>query len=337
MGRVVHGCTRCLVALLPLLAFVWAVPVARADCIASSGDTVALFCPRGPSYGEATLSISHDDGAHWTSGLGTGLGSIEDACVTEAGEVVALVNEPSPHLVREDGTTASVPVDTGYALRSGRDGGLYVVGQRESVEPSEAVLLASHDGGAHWDELGSLPHFASLGAFDVTSRGGDAAARIWSIEGLSCFGVVIDRLYVHRGRLFTSVLRDDMACAYHGEACSEIDVVGLGAHGAVYGRVAHGDERWTAALIRPGERVESMGLAADDTFLVGHNGSITLAVVDGSLLRFDGARHRVLGTDVPTEVYALHVDERGRAWVISPSGLHRFSRGAGFELIRSLE
>ena len=281
-----------------------ASPAAAQHCTASSGDTVATWCWRSPtatSYTSSRLRLSRDDGGTFVD---TAI-DVEDACLTEAGAVAALADAPTPTLVvlGADGatSTAPIPLEQAYAVRSVGEA-LYVVGTRAGSSTfQEAWLIASSDGGASWADVASLPSFVSLGAFEADLHDGLPRLRIWSVEGLSCFGVVSDRIYVvEGGRVTTSMLRDDHDCAYEGDDCASSDVHGLGAHGSAYGLTHHeSSDVQTVTLIQPLERVTATELRTDGGLFVGHNGRITLAVVGTDLVRLDGARARVLSRGLP--------------------------------------
>jgi hypothetical protein len=318
-----------------LLALVWLAPLpAHAlDCIAQGGATVAVWCARGPSFSEATLSASRDDGITWD----VLAADVEDACVSETGEVFSIANAPSPTLVaHRTGGAQPIPVETAYGVRS-LGTALYVLGSRETDVGPRAFVLRTTDEGAHWQELTSFPMTGALTQFEIGERRGAPRVRALTSEGLSCFGTVRERLYAFDdGVLSSSLLLEEEACANHGEHCANLDVLGLGAHGTAYGAVRHGDvDDMRLAAIAPIERVTPTTLHSEGPMLVAHNASITLAVVGDQLVRLDGATHRVLDRGVPAGTEMLYVDARGRAWVMAGSQLFRFSRGHGFSLIAS--
>jgi hypothetical protein len=311
-----------------VLALLAPAPVHALDCIAQGGATVAVWCRRAPSFSEATLRASRDDGATWEE-LAT---DVEDACVSETGDVVSITNASGPSLVvHRTGATEAIPVGTAYAIRRlGR--ALYVLGSRDTDVGPRAVLLRTLDEGGHWDELTSFVLSGELTQFDVAPG---PRIRALTSTGLSCFGTVRERVYsFEAGVLSSSLLLDEDACANHGEGCANMDVLGLGAHGTAYGVVRHADaDDVRLASIAPTERVTSTALHGEGPVLVGHNGRITLAIVGAQLVRLDRAAHHVLDHGAPAGSEMLYVDPRGRAWVMAGTQLFRFSRGRGFEPI----
>jgi hypothetical protein len=137
-------------------------------------------------------------------------------------------------------------------------------------------------------------------------------------------------------RLTSALLLDEEACAYHGQRCANVDVIGLGAHGSSYGLVRAGDhDDRRLALVGPTEQLALTSLHTEGEVQLGNNGHITLAVIGRMLVRLEGAAHRVLDRHVPTGIDAMFVDARGRAWVTAGQRLFRFSRGRGFEPIEA--
>lgn len=318
-----------------MLALVAAPGVARAQpCIASSGTTVAEWCyRRGDPF--ARLAISRDDGVTWEQ---TGV-EVDDATVHDEATVVGLVDTPSPHLVifEASGPRAiPLPVEHGLAVRSA-GGRLFVLAERPGDDAwgLRVEILVSDDLGAHLREAGTLAGFASLAGAVADARG--PSLEVWSSEGLSCFGTVIERRYRLESDVLTaSLVRDDMACAYTGARCSGFEVVGLGAHGAMYGLRIRG-ERWALVHVGASRRLARTSLeTSGGATLVGTNGRITLAIVDHRLARLEGARVIPLSSRVPEGAEALHVDARGRAWVLAEGGIHRFTRAGGFVLLRPI-
>lgn len=69
---------------------------------------------------------------------------------------------------------------------------------------------------------------------------------------------------------------------------------------------------------------------------VGTNGRVNLAVANGVLYRFDGARAALIDRSAPAEVDALAVDAAGRALAVAKGHLSRWTRGEGWREIEVL-
>ncbi len=328
---------RCLslTLLAALLAGLVAPAAARAQrCIASSGATIAEWCYRTDGLRTA-LAISRDDGLTWQD---TGL-EVDDVAVHDAATVVALVDAPSPHLVIfEAAGRRAIPLPFERALGVRSAGGrLFVLGERPSdADPSGVAvgIVVTDDLGAPLREAATLPFFASLAGASADAHG--PSLEVWSAEGLSCFGTVIERRYrLSASTLASSVLRDDTECANVGRHCSNFVVVGLGAHGSVYGLRGQGESSALVQVVSSGRLARTGLTTAEGVAMVDTNGRITLAIVDRALVRLEGARAIVLSDGVPEGAESLHVDARGRAWVLAHGGIRRFTRADGFTLVRA--
>jgi hypothetical protein len=106
----------------------------------------------------------------------------------------------------------------------------------------------------------------------------------------------------------------------------------LGAGGWTYwGTTEH--ERQVLHAVRGGEE-QTMGSFGEPYSLkVGSNGRTTLAVSNGVLYRFDGARAIALDRGAPAQVDQLAVDATGRALAIAKGRLWRWTRGEGWREI----
>lgn len=323
---------------LLILAMAATPLTAHADaCMSASGQTIAVSC--APD----ALRVSRDDGATFTEVAA----HVRAATVTSDEVVFALSDSDAPSLLRFGTQTTSqpIPLERATTLRS-LGNALFVAGWRDNAQQERRTfVLTSEDAGASWRELGSLPAWSDYSdAFHVTRGRAHPEIELIVPYGLSCWGTVQVRRFRYDGQAFQGAdLINDNACAGHGEACSNLVFMGVGAHASAFA-VGHAPEEEPDVLplltIGPVEQSQATDLQVHpaETFLVADNGRITLAIAGTRLVRIEGTHHTLLDRNAPLGATQLFVDERGRAWVLSqdlqaPSltQLHRFSRRVGWQ------
>lgn len=311
---------------------------AQADaCMAASGQTIAVSCVPD------SLRVSRDDGATFTEVAA----HVRDAAVTSDEVVFALSDSDAPSLLRFGTRTTSQPIPLGRAaaLRS-LGNALFVAGWRDdAAQERRTFVLTTEDAGASWRELGSLPAWSDYSdAFHVTRGRAHPEIEFIAAYGLSCWGTVQVRRFRYDGHAFQGAdLINDNACAGHGEACSNLVFMGVGAYASAFA-LGHAPEDEPHVLplltVGPVERSQPTDLQVHpaETFLVADNGRITLAIAGTRLVRIEGAHHTLLDRNAPVGAEQLFVDARGRAWVLAQDlrapgimQLHRFSRRSGWQ------